>query len=30
MFCIVAKWYILAKNCQKKQIGLPLETTPRY
>jgi len=29
-FCIVAKWYVLAKNCLKKQIGLPLETIPQY
>jgi len=29
-FCIVAKRYILAKNCLKEQIGYPPETTPRY
>ena len=29
-FCILAKRYILAKNCLKEQIGLPPETTNQY
>ena len=29
-FCILAKWYVLAKNCLKEQIELPTETTNRY
>ena len=29
-FCILAKRYVLAKNCLKEQIGLPPETTNGY
>ena len=29
-FCILAKRYVLAKNCVKEQIGLPPETTNGY